>query len=283
MKNSLKKIVLRTPLLRNIFRLIYRWGGCRPWSTGYSVYKYGYIKDIVENHLDYFQAGQLPELYGSGLDERAVEYPWVFSRIKASELKILDAGSSLNHKDILAVKPLQLRQLTISNLTKEDFPDAQRRPSYVIEDVRDMCYKDESFDAVICISTLEHIGMDNAMVYSSDVDRDKNNKYAYLTAINEMKRTLKKSGTLYITVPYGEYKNHRWFQVFDREMVIGLKEKFDPSRITETYFKYKHPQWHFSDAKECATGYYFDIHADTQGNANHLAAAQCVVCLELVK
>jgi len=283
LRNIFKKIVFNTPLLRKIFILVYKIGGRKPWSMGYSVYKFSQIKSIIKSQPGALFQNKLPENYGSGLDERVVEYPWFFSRLKSSAKKILDAGSTLNHVDILSADILKDRKIYISTLSYEDLPKVDVVPSYVFEDMRDTCYKNEFFDAIVCISTLEHVGMDNTFLYTDDKRKHENDKYAYLSAVRELKRVLKKGGSLYLTMPYGRYSDHNWFQVFDADMVMQLKEEFSPSKIDETYFKYGHEQWNYSDAKACRDGYYYDVRNEGEVRKDRLAAAQSVVCLEMVK
>lgn len=282
-KSLLKSIVLKNSLLRGLFILLYRCGGRKPWSTGYSVYKFEQIRHIIQNKIDIFSQEKLPPNYGFGLDERIVEYPWFFSRLKENEKIILDAGSTLNHADILSVDLLKGRKLHISTLAYEGLPKSEICPTYTFEDLRQMCYKDEIFDAVCCLSTLEHIGMDNTFIYTPDESKRENDKYAYLTAVHEFKRVLKNSGILYLTMPYGRYKNHKWFQIFDALMIEKVKEVFAPSKIVETYFKYENEQWNYSNALACQNGYYFDIHREKRFRSDYLAASESVVCLELIK
>jgi len=282
-RNIIKRIVFRSFLLKKILITLYKIRGRKPWSLGYSVYKFGYIRDIVENHLNFFREARLPHHYGSRLDERVVEYPWFFSRLKNNERIILDAGSTLNHADILSLQLLQNRKLYISTLAYEGFPNTGITSHYIFEDIRKMSYKDESFDAIVCISTLEHVGMDNTFLYTDDKRKHENDKYAYLSAVRELKRVLKKGGSLYLTMPYGRYCDHNWFQVFDADMVMQLKEEFSPSKINETYFKYEHKQWNYSDAKACRDGYYYDVHFERKHQQDHLAASKSVACLELTK
>jgi len=283
LKNILKKIVFKMPLLKRFFVSIYQWGGRQPWSMGYSVYKYSYIANIVEKHLDYFSGDTLPEEYGYGLDERVVEYPWFFSRLKAGANVILDAGSTLNHTDILSISLLRGRKLYISSLDFEGFASATNVPFYVYEDLRQMSYKGEVFDAIACISTLEHIGMDNTHIYMSILNKKENEKYAFLDAIREFQRILKPRGVLYLSVPYGKYRDHRWLQVFDQALVNDIKREFSPSEFSETYFKYENGQWNFSSVRACQDSIYFDIHHTKRHREDRLAASQSIVCLELVK
>ena len=282
-KRMLKRISEKAPILKQIAILAYKALGRKPWSFGYSAYKNKKIKDVINNNLAIFNKDTLPLRYGFGIDERVVEYPWFFSRLKVDELTILDAGSTLNHADILSINLLKDRKLYISTLSYESFPRTDNTPSYVFEDIREMCYKDEFFDAVVCISTLEHVGMDNSFIYTPDKSKNENDREAFLIAIIELKRVLKKGGTLYLTMPYGKYKNHRWLQVFDAGMVAQVKEAFFPSDVSETYFKYKNGQWNYSDACACQNGYYFDVHHEKKYYQDYPAASQSVVCLELIK
>ena len=281
LKTMLKEWIYATPL-RNFFIFLYKLNQCRPWSTGYSFYKFTYIKNVVEKELGCFQKESLPKGYGLGLDERVVEYPWVFSRLKTGEKIILDAGSSLNHWDILSLSCLQEREIYPTTL----FYEGQYKRKNIIyryEDLRELSFPDEYFDAVVCISTLEHVGMDNTCLYGTDERKKENAPDAYLQALRELKRVLKKGGTLYLTIPYGTYKNHQWFQVFDARMVGKLKREFSPTQICETYFKYEDRQWNYSNQDSCRQGYYFDIHQERQLSSDYLAASQSVVCLELKK
>lgn len=283
LKMAVKGWIYATPLFRNLFIFLYKLNKCRPWSTGYSFYKFTYIKNMVEKELHYFEKGALPEGYGTGLDERVVEYPWVFSRLKKEGRVILDAGSSLNHWDILSLSCLQERTIYLTTLFYEGQHGNKKNVIYRYEDLRKLSFPDEYFDAVVCISTLEHVGMDNTCLYGADERKKENAPAAYLQAVQELKRALKKGGTLYLTMPYGAYKNYQWFQIFDAEMVGKLKKEFSPAQISETYFKYEDKQWNYSDAPSCQRAYYSDIHEKQVIPVDCLAAAQSVICLEMVK
>src|SRR4051812_30287543 len=73
--------------------------GRRPWSRGYCAYKDAYITARLADPA--FLRGMadkapLPAGYGEFLDERVVEYPWLFSRLAGRAGSLLDAGSVLN-------------------------------------------------------------------------------------------------------------------------------------------------------------------------------------------
>ncbi len=283
-KHQLKYWLWRIPSLQLLLMACYYAQGRRPWSLGYTVYKYRYVADVIQHRLGAFNPPILPAGYGHGLDERCVEYPWVLSRLPAQALVVLDAGSILNHSAVLGLPLWQGRQLHITTLDDEGrafSPHCQ--PVYTYQDLRHLNYGDGYFDAVLCVSTLEHVGMDNTFLYTQDANKKEHARDAYLTAVKELKRVLKKGGALYVTVPYGRYESHGWFQVFDAMMVKQLIAAFAPARCTETYFKYEHEQWQTASAQDCKDGFYFDIHTRSQYNKNFPAASQCVACVELVK
>jgi len=66
-------------------------------------------------------------------------------------------------------------------------------------DVRKLPYADGSFDLVTCISTLEHIGMDNSEWHIEGGQETEGD----LKALVEMRRVLSGEGRLPVTVPFG--------------------------------------------------------------------------------
>jgi methyltransferase family protein len=108
-----------------------------------------------------FAAGEpLPPEYGLGLDERCIEYPWLFAQQPEGEL--LDAGSTLNHAFVLDRLLPMVGGLHIVTLAYEGLASPERGISYVYEDMRRLPYRDGVFDTVASLSTLEHVGMDNS-------------------------------------------------------------------------------------------------------------------------
>ena len=100
-KKTIKGFIGKSPIFEQIFICLYKILGSRPWSFGYSIYKFKEITDTIEKKLSIFNDKYLPPKYGFGIDERIVEYPWFFSRLKKDEKTLLDAGGALNHLKIL--------------------------------------------------------------------------------------------------------------------------------------------------------------------------------------
>ncbi len=260
---------------------IFRLTGMRPWSFGYAAYKRRKITEIV--NLKRFDSKSLPAGYGFRLDERIVEYPWFLSRLPSHPGTLLDAGSILNHEFLLKYPGLASKRIFISTLAPEAECFCRYGVSYVYEDLRDSCFRDANFDWVVSLSTVEHIGMDNTMLYTADPGKRESDKLAYLQATTEFRRLLKAGGRLYLSVPFGKHQDHGWFQIFDAAMVDRLIESFGPAQVSETHFRYSESGWVPSDRGASRDCTYFDIHRHKNYDADFAAASRAVVCLELVK
>jgi Methyltransferase domain len=101
----------------------------------------------------------LPDGYGVGLDERVIEFPWLYSHRPFGRL--LDAGSTLNHERVIDRFLPETSALSIATLRPEQVSYTERGISYVYCDLRDLPFREAFFDTVICASTIEHVGMDN--------------------------------------------------------------------------------------------------------------------------
>jgi SAM-dependent methyltransferase len=248
---------------------------------GYHLYKQRSIVRALDT--DTLSLAELPANYGSRLDERVVEYPWVFSRLTPGPGTLLDAGSSLNHEYLLRREPLASKTIFISTLAPEREAHWTRSISYIFEDLRSMCFRDGQFDFVVCISTLEHVGMDNTMLYTDDSSKQESDIFAYQTVVQEIRRVLKDGGTLYLSVPYGRYKNHGWFQIFDSEMLDTVISAFQPSSLDESHFRYRDNGWHASSRDGSSDATAFDPHAGVPFAADYAAHSRAIACLEMVK
>lgn len=254
--------------------------GKKPWTRGYAVYKENQIKKIIDSQE--FNTTCLSENYGFRIDERVVEYPWLFSQLPSCSGYLLDAGSALNHNFLLSQEILKSKNIFISTLAPEGiYP--RENVSYIYEDLRNTCYKNNFFDWVVCISTLEHIGLDNTMLYTDDKLKNENNPKSYLDAIKEYKRILTVGGTLYLTFPFGKHINHGWFQIFNEDMLDSVIETFSPTKLSEFHYRYETDGWKVSSRADSKNATYFDINKQKQYDPDYAAASRAVVCLTMVK
>jgi SAM-dependent methyltransferase len=273
----------------------YKLRGRRPWSRGYSAFKSEYIKKAIHNLeiMEIFKSAKpLPRRYGYRLDVRVVEHPWVLSRIPQSEKgNLLDAGSALNFKEILEFPSFRNKQITIINLEPETDCFWDRGISYVFGDMRNLLFKDNYFDYITCISTLQHIGMDNTIFYTKNLKYKEEKPFDFEKTISELKRVLKRRGKLFITVPFGKYQNFGWLQQFDFKLVNKILETFRPKEHRIDYYKYTKEGWNISNEAECRNCEYFDIYktkyfdkkSSLDYNSDFAAASRAVACIELIK
>lgn len=268
-------------------------GDRRPWTGEYLAYKKHFIREVLEQSdiVRRMQANDtLPEGFGIGIDERCVEYPWVFAHARPQAARVLDAGSALNHDYLLGMEFWQGKQLTVSTLAPETQCHWRQGISYQFADLCDLPFKDAFFDEVICISTLEHVGMDNSFYLKQNPD-SRTDPARYLSALAELKRVLKPGGQILLTVPFGKYANHQMFQQFDAEMLERVMDATKPATSKLDVFAYSADGWQRSDVQSCKDHEYSHYAlARKQQNGQQLemdddnaAAARAVACLLLEK
>jgi ubiquinone/menaquinone biosynthesis C-methylase UbiE len=155
--------------------------------------------------------------------------------------------------------------------------------SYVFGDIRNMIFRDEVFDDVVCLSTLEHVGLDNRRFHSSALSHNTPEPESHLLAMRELRRVLKHGGRCFVSVPYGQREQQPWQQIFNSEMVDKLVRAFGPESYNETYFRYSEPDgWMHCEKSAAAHARYFNFQSDKPWKG-HPAAAEAVACLELRK
>jgi O-antigen chain-terminating methyltransferase len=138
----------------------------------------------------------------ASLDERAVEIPWALSRIAGAE-RVLDLGTAnAEAAYVVALVAASPRELVAADLVDLDVAGLRS----VVADVRDLPFTDRSFDLVLCVSTLEHVGRDNRVYGVASVAEGGIEK-----ALAELRRVLDRRGRLVVTVPCGEREEHEWF------------------------------------------------------------------------
>jgi SAM-dependent methyltransferase len=250
-----------------------------PWSTGYEDFKWLKIQEAIsdEKILEQFRNKNLPDGFGVGIDERIVEYPFLFSLLQDRKCKILDAGSTFNFAPILIHPRMKSRDVTIFTAFPEATNFINKKISYAFGDLRELPFRNDWFDEIACISTLEHIGMDNE-IYGYEEQSLSNPNQDYLNAVREMLRVLKPGGQFIITVPFGKKLNYGYFQQFSAQMIKEILDIFEKSgNVQLTYFRYSASGWKFSNETDCNEAEAFNPHTG-QGKGNDGAAHSRAVC-----
>jgi hypothetical protein len=251
----------------------------RPFGPGYQTAKRQLIESAIDGGV--LRTNQeLPPGYGVAMDERVVEYPWLFGRL-GKVGRMLDAGSTFNHDFLLQRSPLKGADLTIMTLAPEKRCYWYEGYSYVFGDLRKTFFADGAFDTVASISTIEHIGLDNKMLYTADPTDVESDENGFVPAVKEFKRILKPAGTCFISVPFGKRNNLGWYQVFDLTKIEAIVEAFGPTSHQIDYFGYSKNGWSRGAAASLSEATVYDVHTRKGWGDDLAASSRAIACLQL--
>jgi SAM-dependent methyltransferase len=249
-----------------------------PWSDEYIDQHRRLVSAVLEDDglLTAIGRGEpMPDGYGVGFDERVVELPWLFAQGLGG--RVLDAGSALNHEHLVERLLPRVTELHVVTLVPEPRAFPERGVSYAFADLRDLPYRDGYFDTVVCVSTLEHIGMDNA-IYGVAEERADDPELELRRAVEELLRVTVSGGRILLTGPYGRREDHGRLRQFDRADVEALLEGLG-GNASIAVFSYGGEGWQLSDLDRAADKHYRDFLADPDPVADRAAAARAVVCV----
>ncbi len=267
---------------RQLKAAAWRRAGRVPGAAGHGAARWIAIASAVERaHPD----GR----YGwddAGVDERAVEYAWAFERVAALARqvdRVLDAGSVLNYPTVLdAWEHRRFPPVTIVTLAPEDYRRGSPRVQYDYADLRQLPYGDGAFPLVISLSTLEHVGMDNAIYGAASAPRG-NAGIELSRAVAELRRVTQPGGTLLASVPFGARSDRGWFRIFDTDDLSPLLAAPGWSQASARYFRARREGWRECTAHDARDAGYNEP-PDRPGQRTApawVAAAEAVALIEL--
>jgi SAM-dependent methyltransferase len=259
--------------------------GRKPDAYGYNAAKWLAIENGVQRTRD----GK----YGwndAGIDERVVEYAWVFERVAAlakgdAPHRALDAGSVLNHWRVLdRWRAAGFPAVSIVTLAYEGFAQPSNDVRYEFADLRLLPYRDEWFTIVLSLSTIEHVGLDNR-IYGSAVGAASNPTAESRRAMAELHRVTARGGTLLLSVPFGARSNRGWFRVLDEEDLEQLTSVPGWERRRARFYRATQEGWRETSVDEARTaGYNEPAHRPGQRTAPAwVAGAEAVALVELTR
>lgn len=221
--------------------------------------------------------GRLPDGFGEGMDERIVEYPWVLARIPPDATRLLDAGSTLNYAWVADHPALAGKEVVVFTLSPEGVL-GRRNFSYLYGDLRSTLLRDGCMDAAVCLSTLEHVGMDNES-YTGSTRDTAHEPRAYRAALIELRRVLRPGGPLLLTVPFGRARDLGWLQQFDARGLDDIIDTFGGTTADVRYFRHRSGSgWQVASAEECADAEFI---YRTRAAHSIETRATAVACLDL--
>jgi SAM-dependent methyltransferase len=212
----------------------------------------------------FFRTAPLPDGYAESFSERVVEYPWALTRLAPGI--VLDAGSTFNHASV--VGRFSGSKLIVVTLAPEGRSFVERGVSYLFADLRDLPLRDASVDQVMCISVLEHVGMDNR-VYGDASPASGEPRVEAAAALAELMRIVRPGGRVLLSVPYGRRTDMGWQRQFDGSDVEHLLGAVSPSACEVAVYRRAGDGWQTSSL-------------DAAADAAYGEGARAVVCADLV-
>jgi SAM-dependent methyltransferase len=136
-------------------------------------------------------------------DGRLIELPWVLGRYRGDR-RVLETGYVHAEAPYLAaLVRLGAEELVGVDLAERGVPGLRS----VVGDLRELPLAAASFDLVLCVSTLEHVGMDTS-AYGHEGERDEGGMER---ALLELRRVVAPDGRVLITLPLGERRDFGWY------------------------------------------------------------------------
>jgi SAM-dependent methyltransferase len=197
------------------------------------------------NAIFYVDLPNIAYEHNPAFTERFTEYFWVLKNLDTTG-RILDIGCTESSfaREISKIKTLEVYGIDIRS---EKIPPYK----FFLEDARQTHFENNFFDQITIISSIEHFGLD---IYGNNIVE----KDADLKAMKEIKRILKKDGTLFLTTPFG--KNGKpWYRKYNANTLNNLFSGY--IILEQKYFHQTDMGWVETDVKHASeigdATYYF--------------------------
>jgi SAM-dependent methyltransferase len=158
--------------------------------------------------------------------ERLVEYSFLKRNLLSPDIeaKILDIGFA----DSNLTKTIGKFGYRSWNVFGIDIRKVEEKSAFIslaTMDARRLGFRDRVFNQIICISTIEHIG-----VPSEAYNISKSDELGDMKTISEIYRVLRKGGTVIVTLPYSSTIKKQEYRIYDKFSLDNLTKMFSVKR-----------------------------------------------------
>jgi SAM-dependent methyltransferase len=144
------------------------------------------------------------------VNERIVEDAFVLHNVPRWAKRVLDIGCAESYLSI----HLASLGFSVYGIDTRDYNLSHQNFHFIRDDIACTPFPDKFFDAVVAVSTLEHVGLGHY--------RDPKYPEGDSKAIREIHRVLKKKGRLIMSVPFAGKATTTWQRIYDAESLSRL-------------------------------------------------------------
>jgi SAM-dependent methyltransferase len=217
-----------------------------------------------KRRFDWRSLKRKPFIKKALLNERIIEIPFAIDALAgiAKTGKVLDLGC------MESVLPLFFAGLgfQVTGFDFRQYPYRVPNFNFVQGNILELPFKKGSFDAVTCVSTIEHIGIG----FYSD---PKDGLSSDIKGMLEIKRVLKPGGLLILTVPFGKSFVNNQQRIYDQGSLDKLIAGFSVNTIK--YFK--------NTQVVNGNNYWEEIQPGQAESLCYTGGTECVCCLSATK
>ena len=261
-------------------KIIYVAGHRRSSRTGVRIPIYSLVRKHASSNTTHNCIDRLDTdaLLAGTISERVVEYGFLARNLLPSRvnMRILDVGSGPSTltnalSNFGNNKKWDVFGIDVAKGLPKLFEEGNEK--LLRMDARMMGFRDEVFDKVICISTIEHIGMPPIHHLVSEYDA-----LGDVTALSEIFRILKKGGRAILTVPYedkniqGYIREHR---IYNSSTLARLIARFHVRK--KEYYIYVNGKWKNCRNKDIAN----ELRLKDNSEIPHYLHSRICLCLLL--
>jgi hypothetical protein len=159
----------------------------------------------------------------AAVNERIAEVPYVFRALHGlpPASRVLDVGSA---ESTVALSLASLG-FTVTALDTRPYPLVHPLLRSVPQPLEDWEGDGEPYDAVVCLSSIEHFGLRAYGQESASRDAD-------LTALRKLRGMVREGGRLVLTVPYGVARVEQEQRIYDRDGLLRLVRGWEVADLT---------------------------------------------------